>query len=122
MPDQNLTVLLNEAIDRMIVNSKQPLRRKDEAGKMVCYYCGLPFGKERKKDMDHITPVARGGIHAAFNKAVVCAHCNYVKNCKHPVYWLMEGRMNLDDDLLLDWLARVLYHALTVAPEPDPVF
>lgn len=120
--DRDLTTLLNQAIDRMIVNAKQPLRRKD-GKKTVCYYCGRHFdSQQHKKDVDHITPLHRGGIDAAFNKAIICSHCNYIKNSKHPVYWLMEGRMHLDDDLLLDWLARVLYHSLTVCPEPEPVF
>lgn len=106
---------LNRAIDKVILTGKKPGRRT-RGGQPCCYYCGRPFSDGVLKDVDHVTPTCKGGVDEAFNKIEVCIHCNRKKNGRHPVYWLMLGEMDLDDEQLLEWLARVLYHQLVVQP------
>lgn len=120
--EESLISLLNLAIDRTIIGAKDPLKRKKGE---ICYYCGISFNSTdwgQKKTYDHIMPKARGGVDLPFNLAIVCNRCNRDKGSKHPIYYLMEGSLNLENQLLLDWLARILYHSLTTLPDPEPVF
>jgi len=53
-------------------------------GKRVrCYLCGklIPLGK---RHVDHVVPLAKGGLHTANNLAIACAACNLSKRAKMP--------------------------------------
>ena len=48
----------------------------------VCWMCGSPVWEGHNLNMDHVVPVARGGIHCADNLRPACASCNRRKNAK----------------------------------------
>lgn len=47
-----------------------------------CSYCGGPGG-----EVDHIVPLARGGLHHPQNLAAACRSCNASKNDRLPSEW-----------------------------------
>lgn len=54
-----------------------------EAYKHRCAYCS----KRKKLTMDHIIPLAKGGVHAAWNILPACLSCNSSKGVKEaPTY------------------------------------
>jgi 5-methylcytosine-specific restriction endonuclease McrA len=53
-----------------------------------CRYCGTDGGPF---DIDHIVPLARGGLHAMENLGVACATCNRSKGAKLLAEWLPDG-------------------------------
>ena len=55
--------------------------RQLQAG--VCHYCGKPVGAEALT-MDHVVPVARGGLSAKGNVVPACEACNKSKKCLTP--------------------------------------
>ena len=55
--------------------------------------CAAPWCDEKLSDgyhLDHIMPLAKGGTHEPNNVQLLCAHCNYSKNAKHPDDWLKQ--------------------------------
>lgn len=46
----------------------------------TCYFCGARF--TGVFHVDHIQPLARNGLHAAFNLCIACPPCNLSKNAK----------------------------------------
>ena len=42
----------------------------------VCYLCGTPVWRGVNLHMDHVVPIAKGGIHCADNLRPACAKCN----------------------------------------------
>jgi 5-methylcytosine-specific restriction endonuclease McrA len=46
----------------------------------VCYLCGIPVASMAW--MDHVVPIARGGIHCAENLRPACESCNRRKHDK----------------------------------------
>ena len=48
----------------------------------VCYMCGTPVWQGVNLHMDHVVPIARGGIHCADNLRPACAGCNSRKKAK----------------------------------------
>jgi hypothetical protein len=93
-----IEVRLNEIQDNQLVGE-----RRDEAGNLVCYYCGQPIGKY-STHRDHITPKSRGGLNQYWNIALSCADCNIRKSVKPPAVFLAQ----LPDDLQVDFLARLV--------------
>lgn len=88
------------------------------SGEKVCFYCGQRWGAA---NADHITPRrAMRGVDKPFNKLLCCERCNRKKNGSHPVYFMMRHLQALPDDLLEEYLARILYHYLTVPLEYLP--
>ncbi len=49
----------------------------------VCYICGEQF-QFCEMELDHIIPIARGGLHERSNVAMACVHCNRSKGAKMP--------------------------------------
>jgi 5-methylcytosine-specific restriction endonuclease McrA len=44
--------------------------------------------------LDHIMPIARGGLHEPRNLQLLCATCNVRKNAKDPITYMQEiGRL-----------------------------
>jgi 5-methylcytosine-specific restriction protein A len=66
-------------------------RQKCAAG--VCYYCSRQVGLSALT-MDHIVPLARGGVSAKNNLVPACKECNSQKNYLLPMEWdtCSEGR------------------------------
>jgi len=46
-----------------------------------CAYCGVDL-KPETTQVDHITPLSRGGEHALNNTLLACKDCNYLKNSR----------------------------------------
>lgn len=50
---------------------------------MSCYWCNKPV-PQRRRHIDHIIPLARGGADDVHNLCCSCATCNRKKNAKLP--------------------------------------
>ena len=59
---------------------------KLQRGKCAC--CGKPLGKNYQ--LDHIMPVALGGVNEDWNIQLLRATCNYQKHAKHPITFMQE--------------------------------
>jgi hypothetical protein len=106
-PREKIQMNLNDRIEtrlQEILDNKLIAERYDEAGNLVCYYCGEPIGK-RNTHRDHIIPRSRGGFEAHWNIALACAHCNHTKSISPPAFYLGD----LPDDLQIDFLARIIF-------------
>lgn len=42
----------------------------------ACAYCGEEFGEDRPPELEHLTPLSRGGYHRVENVVPACANCN----------------------------------------------
>ena len=58
-------------------------RRAQETPRVRCYLCGKLIEKGHRH-VDHIMPLAKGGMHRPSNLAVACDTCNWHKNAKLP--------------------------------------
>jgi 5-methylcytosine-specific restriction endonuclease McrA len=58
--------------------------REDDAALRVtqkkCYLCGTPFTRRNPATIDHIVPLAKGGLHDKTNIALAHRSCNIKKN------------------------------------------
>lgn len=54
-----------------------------------CPYCDKPMQREDKQ-LDHIMPIALGGLHGVSNAIVCCKACNMAKRDRHPDDWFAE--------------------------------
>lgn len=59
-------------------------KRKLAAGR--CHYCGRDVGA-RQLTMDHVVPLARGGLSTRGNVVPACKACNSQKQRLVPVEW-----------------------------------
>ena len=50
-----------------------------------CAFCTKPLGGVY--DLDHVVPLARGGLHDDANLQILCPYCNRSKGAKDPVEW-----------------------------------
>jgi len=57
--------------------------RAKKDSKVRCYLCGKLIPKGHRQ-VDHITPLSKGGAHRPSNLAVACDTCNLSKNAKLP--------------------------------------
>jgi 5-methylcytosine-specific restriction endonuclease McrA len=60
-----------------------------------CIYCGLQFEKRstdrtKRKTIDHLIPISKGGSHAEYNLVICCQSCNSVKSSKDFSDWVEE--------------------------------
>lgn len=51
-----------------------------------CPYCGCEFN--RNKSLDHLVPLAEGGVHGVVNVLICCRDCNIRKHAKPVTEWL----------------------------------
>lgn len=52
----------------------------------VCYYCGQKFSPD-ELTMDHLVPLARGGMSVKTNLVTACKTCNNNKKQNLPQSW-----------------------------------
>lgn len=52
----------------------------------ICAYCN----EQRKLTLDHIEPLARGGVHEVENAAAACKSCNSAKGSTPLLLWLVK--------------------------------
>ena len=65
-------------------NDTKPIyERARNAKRIRCYICGrlVPI---KKRHVDHIFPLSKGGLHVSENLGIACASCNESKRDKHP--------------------------------------
>jgi 5-methylcytosine-specific restriction endonuclease McrA len=60
-----------------------------------CIYCGLQFEKRstdrtKRKTIDHLIPISKGGSHAEYNLVICCQSCNSAKSSKDFSDWVEE--------------------------------
>ncbi|WP_406161063.1 HNH endonuclease [Streptomyces canus] len=58
---------------------RDALRRWEETEEWSCAYCDASFGQMVVAEVDHVRPLAKGGVHAWFNLVPACAACNRLK-------------------------------------------
>lgn len=58
-----------------------------------CACCGLPLGAEY--DLDHVMPLALGGLNRDENIQLLRRACNNLKRAKHPIEFMQKDRGKL---------------------------
>ncbi|MFD5161000.1 HNH endonuclease [Streptomyces hawaiiensis] len=66
------------------------LRRWEEWEEWSCAYCDSSFTEMVVAEVDHIRPLARGGVHEWFNLAPACAWCNRLKSDRDVAEWVSQ--------------------------------
>ncbi|MET9126948.1 HNH endonuclease [Streptomyces sp. NPDC004528] len=69
------------------------LRRWEDEDLWSCTYCDASFGQTVVAEVDHIRPVAGGGVHEWSNLAPACAPCNRDKGAREVGEWLTEPQV-----------------------------
>lgn len=64
------------------------VKRIGERQRWKCVVCLACI--KRDYHMDHIMPLAKGGIHEASNLQLLCPPCNVRKSAKHPIDFMQE--------------------------------
>ena len=59
---------------------------KNKIGRGLCHYCGRQVGP-KELTMDHVVPLARGGLSIKSNLAAACKTCNTKKKTLLPQEW-----------------------------------
>lgn len=79
------------------------LRRWEELELWSCTYCDRSFTEKVVAEIDHIIPLARGGLHEWSNLAPACRDCNRDKSDRDMSDWLPEraGQMEAERSLSL---------------------
>ncbi|WP_446750261.1 HNH endonuclease [Streptomyces sp. MH60] len=67
------------------------LRRWEEAEDWSCAYCDASFTQMVVAEVDHVRPLARGGVHEWLNLAPACATCNRAKGDQDVVSWMSKS-------------------------------
>ncbi|WP_420705683.1 HNH endonuclease [Streptomyces sp. NRRL F-5630] len=67
------------------------LRRWEELEWWSCVYCDRSFGQRVALEIDHIRPLASGGLHEWSNLAPSCARCNRAKADTDVAAWLASS-------------------------------
>ncbi|WP_138905950.1 HNH endonuclease [Streptomyces chryseus] len=76
------------------------LRRWEELEWWSCTYCDRPFGQMVVAEVDHIRPLARGGVHEWWNLAPSCRDCNRWKSDTDVMAWLvLAGHLATERDV-----------------------
>lgn len=80
------------------LSRRDVLRRWEEADEWSCTYCDASFGPMVVAEVDHVIPLAKGGVHKPFNLAPACAECNRAKGDMDMSDWLavLAGQANTE--------------------------
>ena len=72
--------------DRLLALGEYRVTSKelDSLLRKPCFYCG-----KKSETIDHIIPVSRGGRHAIGNLTGSCKKCNFSKNNKFLIEWIV---------------------------------
>lgn len=65
--------------------SADDVRTLRAVGDGVCSYC---LQRGLKLEIDHVLPIARGGLNVPSNCVMACRNCNAQKSAKTPLEWL----------------------------------
>jgi 5-methylcytosine-specific restriction protein A len=71
---------------------------KRRLSKGICHWCGRRFSSS-ELTMDHIVPIARGGLSSKGNVVVCCKECNNQKKQMLPMEWAayLDGMRGRED-------------------------
>ena len=73
-------------------DSTAEIREWEKGQKKVCYWCSESC--EEEYQIDHYTPLSRGGTHTTDNLVIACPSCNHQKSAKDPYEFAQErGRL-----------------------------
>jgi 5-methylcytosine-specific restriction endonuclease McrA len=76
------------------IHMKRPLFRKQGG---ICPCCMKPIARAQEGEVDHVTPVSKGGAHHSSNLMLAHAQCNTEKHNKTlPEHWEWRVRVGLD--------------------------
>lgn len=56
--------------------------------KKICHWCSVKCASHY--EIDHIIPLAKGGLHELSNLCIACPPCNRRKHAKDPIEWARE--------------------------------
>jgi 5-methylcytosine-specific restriction protein A len=59
----------------------------------ICHYCHRKFTRNQLT-MDHLVPLARGGVSSKGNIVPACKECNQAKKLDTPVDQILKGNKN----------------------------
>jgi 5-methylcytosine-specific restriction protein A len=68
---------------------KKTLWWKEKLASGLCHHCGKSF-KPNDLTMDHLVPLARGGVSSKNNLVPACKSCNAEKKLETPVEQLLR--------------------------------
>ncbi|MFN7727526.1 MAG: HNH endonuclease [Bdellovibrio sp.] len=71
---------------------------RNQLGKGVCYHCELKF-TPKELTMDHLVPIARGGLSDKSNCVPSCKECNNKKGHKTRAEMAMDDLEKQNSDL-----------------------
>ena len=74
---------INNSTTGDLAQIKEIYRIAAERPKVRCYLCNKLI-RLGDRHVDHILPVAKGGLTKPSNLAITCSHCNQSKGAKHP--------------------------------------
>ncbi|MET7939687.1 HNH endonuclease signature motif containing protein [Streptomyces sp. NPDC005302] len=69
---------------------RDALRRWEEQELWTCTYCDSAFGEKVVLEMDHVRPLAKGGLHEWANLVPACSLCNRSKGDQDVCSWLAQ--------------------------------
>ncbi len=70
---------------------------KQQLGRGVCYHCEQKFNVD-ELTMDHLIPIARGGVSDRKNCVPCCKECNTKKGYKTRAELALEALKNEEDE------------------------
>ncbi|WP_425608699.1 HNH endonuclease [Streptomyces albipurpureus] len=84
--------------DPPTLSRRDVLRRWEELEWWSCTYCDRAFSETLAAEVDHIRPLARGGLHIFANLTPACGPCNASKGGQLVAEWLSvrAGQVGLD--------------------------
>lgn len=85
-------ILAKRAAERMANPEKfaaQRAARKDKENARRCACCRRNLG-ESGYHIDHVVPLALGGMHDDSNLQLLCPSCNMSKHAKHPIDFMQS--------------------------------
>ncbi|MFZ5775015.1 MAG: HNH endonuclease [Thermodesulfobacteriota bacterium] len=59
---------------------------KNKLASGICHYCGKKFAPA-ELTLDHVVPLARGGMSSKGNMVPCCKECNNLKHTMLPIEW-----------------------------------
>lgn len=82
------TPLLRPVEPPLSPSRRDVLRRWEDLDVWSCAYCDSAFNQMVVAEVDHIRPLAKGGVHEWSNLAPACATCNRLKSDQDVSVWL----------------------------------
>lgn len=82
-------------------SNREIWKRWEELEWFSCTYCDAQFGPKVVAEVDHVVPLAKGGLHNWSNLAPACRACNKAKSDLDMSDWLAitAGHRDTESDL-----------------------